>query len=153
MKKRIIKIFDKVILLLLGFSGAFYSCMKYGTIETEFEIDGTVTDKARNPIKHIQVIRQNYGDDDTLYTDSKGRFHLKSWGHNPHFKLEDIDGEENGGEFIPTEIDVQFTKDDLMQKGNMDGKPSKYAKKINIELEKEHVFIPEYGIRPAPYKE
>ena len=70
MKKRVIKIFDKVILLLLGFSGAFYSCAKYGerVAEFVFHVEGKVTDKeTTKPIQNIQISK--YGG--TLYTDTE----------------------------------------------------------------------------------
>ena len=56
MKKSFIKFFDKIILLLLGFSGIFYACYKYGMPADEFEIKGTVTDYSTKPIKNIRIV-------------------------------------------------------------------------------------------------
>jgi hypothetical protein len=59
MKKPIIKLFDKLILLLLGFSPIFYGCPKYGEPVATYELKGTVTNKETNrPIKHIQITTQ-----------------------------------------------------------------------------------------------
>ena len=134
MAKQVIKFWDKIIVVLLGVVGVLSSCEKpkpkYGMLVDVLEINGTVTDKAKNPIQNIQVIRENYWNNDTLYTDSKGKFHFKFWEYNPtHLKIEDIDGEENGGEFETQEIEVKFTQDDKVEEG-------KFAKTINIELEK-----------------
>ena len=148
-RKPIIKLFDKLILLLLGFLGVLYtSCTyMYGAIEAEYEISGKVTDKTGKSIQEIRVINQNHAQSDTLYTDPDGKFHFQFWGNYPRLKVEDIDGEANGGEFLPQEIEVIL---DLVKKG-WGNKPDKYAKKITVELEKNEV-IPEYGVPIAPFK-
>ena len=152
MKKPFIKIFDKIILLLLGFSGMFYACYKYGMPVAEYEINGTVTDKERKPIQDIRVIRQTYYDsDDTLYTNSEGKLYFKFWeeGNHAHLTLEDIDGELNGGEFATREVDVIFTDADLVNK-----KGDKYAKTIGIVLRTidDDEYGIEYGVPRAPFK-
>ena len=133
MKKQIIKFFDKVILLLLGSSGVLYSCYKYGMIEAEYEINGTVTDKMGKPIQNIRVIREGHFKIDTMYTNSQGKFHSKIGFH--HLAIEDIDGEANGGEFETQKINVEFTDADLVKKGRGEKTPDIYKKTINIELE------------------
>jgi len=146
MNKLIIKFFDKIIIVLLGFVGLssiVYSCAKYGMILPEFEIKGVVTDKTTaKPIQNIRIIREQH--DDTLYTNSKGEYASKFWGgryslierENPiHLKVEDIDGEANGGDFETQEIDVKFTEADLVKKGRGDKTPDIYVKKQNIQLE------------------
>ena len=153
MKKPIIKLFDKLILLLLGMSGIFYSCMKYGMPVDEFEIYGTVTDKEKNPIENIRVT--NLDTNNPLYTSVDGKFRLKSeeFGFTHYstlLKFEDIDGEANGGEFLPREIEVKFTEADIVKKGKRN-KPDKYAKKITVELERDGL-IPLYGTAAAPFK-
>jgi len=121
-----------MLLLLLGLSGTLYSCYKYGMPESEFEIYGKVTDKTGQPIENIRITNQNYSD--TLHTNSIGKFHLKFLGYQgTRLKFEDIDGEENGGEFALREIDVRFTDADLVKKGQ--GKKSdQYSKTIDIVL-------------------
>ena len=135
MKKRVIKLFDKVILLLLGSSGMLYSCYKYGSIADEYEVYGTVTDKTGKPIQDIRISGHfDLGKDDTLYTNLEGKFYVKShWGAS--LTVEDIDGEANGGEFETQEINVKFTDADLIKRGRGEKTPDKYAKTVNIELE------------------
>jgi putative lipoprotein (rSAM/lipoprotein system) len=150
MRKPIIKLFDKLILFILGFSAISYSCYKYGMIADQFEINGTVIDKEKNPIENIRVTVKYLRD--TLYTNVDGKFDFKSWelyNHAP-LKFEDIDGEANGGEFLPREIEVNFTSADLVKKGKRN-KPDKYAKKITVEMERDG-FIPLYGTAAAPFK-
>jgi putative lipoprotein (rSAM/lipoprotein system) len=120
--------------LLLAFSGIVYRCAEYGAIVPECEINGIVTDKNKKPIQNIRVTRENHLGIDTLYTNSAGMFHSINQGAT-HIKLEDIDGEANGGEFETQEIDVKFTDADLVKRGKNNKTPDKYAKTINIELE------------------
>ena len=147
MKKPIIKLFDKLILLLLGMSGIIYSCAKYGEPVAEYKVYGTVTDNAKNPIENIRVYNKLVS---TTYTNTEGRFCSESLEPYLLLKIEDIDGEANGGEFLPQEIEVKFTRADLVKKGKRN-KPDTYAKKITVELEKDGA-IPMYGIPIAPYK-
>jgi len=152
MAKRVIKFWDKIILLLLGFSGIVYSCAKYGMPVPEFEIKGTVTDEAKKPIQNIRVIRPHHLGSDTLYTNSDGKFHSKRQGAL-RLKIEDIDGEANGGEFAPMEIDVEFTDRDLVKRGRNNKTPDKYAKTIGIVLNRiDDVIQPEYGVPQAPFE-
>jgi len=152
MKKTIIKSFDKIILLLLGFSGMFYSCYKYGMPVAEYEINGIVTDKESKPIQDIRVIRQAYYDsNDTLYTNSEGKFYIKFFDESRYARLsiEDIDGEANGGEFASREVGVVFTDADLVKK-----KDDKYAKTIGIVLRTidDDDYVIMYGAPCAPFK-
>ena len=137
MAKQVIKFWDKIVVVLLGWigiTGMFYSCAKYGMIVPECEVDGVVTDKTKKPIQNIQVIRENFYGFDTLYTNSDGKFHSKTGYHR--LKVEDIDGEANSGEFETQEINVKFTDADLVKRGRNNKTPDKYVKKINIELDK-----------------
>ena len=146
MKKHLITFFDKIILFLLGFSGIFYGCMKYGMPSANFEINGVVTNKETSrPIKHIQItLPTMYGEkNDTLYTNSRGEYNLKfytnvefnSTEHHFHLKLEDIDSEENGGEFENKEIDVVFTDKNRIKRGKGRYDLGTFAKTQNIDLE------------------
>jgi putative lipoprotein (rSAM/lipoprotein system) len=147
MKKPIIKSFDKIIVMLLSIVGIFSACStgatKYGTPSATYEIKGTITDKETSrPIKHIQIITQtNDYHKDTLYTDSYGQYYYKFWdfplGDKPvHLKFEDIDGEENWGDFATQEIDVIFTKEDQIIKGKDEWDEGTFEKIQNIKLEK-----------------
>ena len=133
MKKSVIKFFDKIIVLLLGSSGILYSCYKYGMLVAEYEINGIVTDKSNaQSIPNIRVIRQlsdeNYGD--TVFTNSEGQYNLKFRDYKTiHLIFEDIDGEENGGEFKTKEIDLKMP--------NNEENVEKVVITQNVELEKE----------------
>ena len=148
MKKSVIKVFDRIIVVLLGIAGMFSSCKKemlpmYGVPHGEYALKGVVTDKkTSNPIPNIQVVRQRtseYGD--TIYTDANGKYAFV-FGDFPyeenvyHLKIEDIDGEENGGDFKPQEIDVKITQDDQIEKGSGNWDKGKFLKTVNIKLER-----------------
>ena len=159
MKKTVIKFFDKIIVVLLGILGVFNSCIKpeYGMPVTEYEINGVVTDKTNaKQVQGIRVVHPTYGDrGDTVYTSSQGRYVFKIWEDysNPvHLKFEDIDGEENGGEFEAKEIDVIFTDADRIKKGKGNSSADKYLKIQNIELEKANVFDTLYGVKSTTFK-
>jgi putative lipoprotein (rSAM/lipoprotein system) len=167
MKKSFIKFFDKIIVLLLGFSGAFNSCVpfviddpvaEYGMPHADFEIKGTVTNQINEePIPNIRVIREIYpGVGDTLYTDSKGKYDFV-FSDFPNekstfkLKVEDIDGDENGGLFIAQEMDVEITKADQVEKGNGHWYSGKFSKIQDIKLQ-EDLPVPLYGVFPASFK-
>ena len=144
MSKSVIKFWDKIIVVLLGFvglSGVLNSCYyKYGMPVTEYEINGVVTDKTNaKSVQNIRVIRQKYQEyGDTIYTNQQGIYVFKLWEDfsNPvHLKFEDIDGEENGGDFETQEIDVKFTEADLAIIGKGNKAPDRYVKTQNVELE------------------
>jgi len=144
MKKPIIKFYDKIILLILGFSPIFYGCPKYGEPVATYEIKGTVTNKETSrPIKHIQVTSQigRYRKD-TLYTDSRGQYNYQVadylFDRSLHLKFEDIDGEENGGEFTTQEIDITFSDADRVKKGKDNWDKGTFVKTQNIELERKN---------------
>ena len=134
MKKAGIKFFDKIIVVLLGFLGMFYSCRQpceYGTPHGEYVLKGVITDKETSkPIQNIQIVRQY------IYTDSEGKFMYNGRERELRLKIDDIDGIENGGEFLSKEIEVTFTKADQVEKGDGNWYQGKFAKTINVELEK-----------------
>jgi len=161
MKKALIQFFDKIILLLLGFSGIFYACYKYGMPADEYELKGSVTDSSNKPIKNIRIIRERHYEDrnDTLYTNSEGKYGFRIYedyshysGRPIHLKIDDIDGEENGGEFVSTEMDVKFTDANLVKKGHRNKRGDKYVKTQNIKLYKEDEITLMYGCPVAPFE-
>ena len=107
MKKSVIKFFDKIIVLVLGFSGVFSGCellpenedpvCEYGMPHADYVIKGVVTDEeTSNPIQNIRVIRQIYQEyGDTLYTDSEGKYAFEFYDFPPspestfHLKIEE----------------------------------------------------------------
>jgi putative lipoprotein (rSAM/lipoprotein system) len=155
MKKIIIKFFDKIILLLLGVSGIFYSCAKYGMPVDEFKIQGTITNSSNQPIKGIRIISDNeYGwRGDTLYTNADGKY-VSNWdyGSRARLQVDDIDGEANDGEFILQEIFVQFTSADIVRKARGNKYGNKFVKTQNIKLYRVDEYDIEYGCPAAPFE-
>ena len=162
MKKAIIKFFDRIIILILGFSGLLYSCAKYGTIVSYiYEIKGVVTEKETSkPIQNIQLSGSVHNQVDSrsigeIYTNANGEYmysgiieSLRNEQQELILKIDDIDGVENGGKFISKEVDVIFTKNDQVKK-----EKGKLVKTINIELTKREIDIPLYGTFPATFEE
>jgi putative lipoprotein (rSAM/lipoprotein system) len=110
--------------------------MKYGMPESEYIINGDVSDKSNgNSIQNIRIIRhlsEDYGD--TVYTNQEGKYGFRFYNNETAYLIvEDIDGEENGGNFASQEIYVQFTSKDIVHKGKDN---NKYSKTQNIELER-----------------
>ena len=157
LKKKIIKVFDKIILMLLGMTGMFVGCNKiesdcdceyynrpdldsgwvaYGPGPNFYVIKGTVMNQANlQPIPNILVYP------DMSYTNSDGNYSFSMYykenqENSISLKFEDIDGKENGGEFKTKEIDIKFTDADKekMDKCNKDG--GTFVKIQNIELKK-----------------
>lgn len=86
--------------------------LMYGVPSVRYCVKGNVTDEDGNPIKNIKASVKTgpYGEEGTLYypidstmTDVDGKFTMDNlydyMGYNQKLILEDIDGEENGGEF------------------------------------------------------
>ena len=115
---------------ILGFSGCdgiFETPVEYGQPYAEFKLVGEVKSEEGKPIKGIRVIvkpyiahtEQQYLDwyRDTLFTDAEGKFSKEKLKHTWPNEMngstiifEDIDGPENGGEFVPKTLnDKEFT--------------------------------------------
>jgi len=154
MKKRIIKSFDKMIVVLLGLLGMFAGCKSKSDCscepKTTFEplygvtpvyyvdcvVKGTVTNKTNSkPIANIQI-------NEWSYTDAKGNYKVECYEEDPnqkniiHLKLEDIDGEENGGHFKTKEIAIKLTDADLEKRKECAKRNQILVKTQNIKLEK-----------------
>ena len=88
-------------------------CM-YGTPTWDFQVDGFVTDAENNPIKGLRVVLNEQYDSNrttqTLTTDENGRFvsqtREKLSRYSGDITITDIDGEENGGLFAETNIQL-----------------------------------------------
>jgi len=117
----------------------------YGVLQADYEIKGKVTNKANaQSIANIQIIRQiNEERGDTIYTNSEGKYLYRYIGFVPfdeaanatfYFKIEDIDGEENGGEYKTKEIEVKISQSDQVEP--CPGFGSRYEKTHNIKLDK-----------------
>lgn len=163
MKKKarhLIELLFGSILSLLGFSGCEIIGLgreEYGQPHADFKVLGEVTDVNGKPIKGIRVVSQRhwhlnnrpgviydendgYLPKDTLYTDENGKFE-KAYGSwdtvivpmDVGFVIEDIDEEENGGNFVKQEIvgEVKQTK-----KGDGHWYDGAYESEISVKMEK-----------------
>lgn len=139
MNRKINNLFNAVtagLLSLLGFSSCSNNddneipCL-YGTPTSTYHFKGTVTDEHGTPIKGIKVVTQVKQDDkairvDSTYTDSDGSYQTadKMSVSTPSYyvkngimsvSFEDVDGQENGGEFetaksVGDDINVKQTE-------------------------------------------
>ena len=131
--KSVFKSLAAAALGLLGFSSCGWLgigvCM-YGEPHADFKAIGSVTDQSGKPIEGIRVAVQQHRhyensesviydqndwyDNDTLFTDSEGKYELvRSVFSAPNMVtivFEDIDGEENGGEFEKAEANPKLTQ-------------------------------------------
>ena len=164
MKKSVIKVWDKIIVMLLGMTGMFVGCNKiesdcdcvyyptnerdtgeyivelYGVPPAHYvTIKGTVMNQANlQPIANIRVASNGA----ISLTNSEGKYVLdydyyqSNKKNVVNLKIEDIDGKENGGEFKTKAIDIKFTDTDKkkMDKCSKDG--GRFVKIQNIELKK-----------------
>ena len=129
------------LLAILGF-GSISSCSEidntddvvaeYGCPHTEFKINARVVDSEGNPIKGIKVSVS--GDPDFTYeelnslttkTDDKGELtesEFTGFSSTDPFtmRVEDIDGEANGGEFAVKDIELNkyITEDSKVEEGS-----------------------------------
>jgi len=137
MKKHITQSYDRLIAILLGILGTSTACLtsEYGVPHGDYKVLGTIIDQTTGqPIQNIQVTSNRYGD--TIYSDAQGKYDVTFVDNYQNFlKIEDIDGEENGGEFGTQEINIEFTKADQVEKGK-NWYEGKFVKTQNIELTK-----------------
>ena len=117
------KTYGRLLAILMAWLG--YSCDifttadEYGTPTATFKAIGTVISQADDvPIEGIRAVMKTekgavwYGID-TVYTDSKGVFNLKSriFDFNKlYVELTDVDGEKNGS-FIDKEIEADYSNE------------------------------------------
>ena len=109
MKQNIfIKILNSL-LVALGFS-TFFSCCMYGTPNMDFKVSGKVTDDKANPIAGIKVSYEDRNGIVEIYSAKDGSFTAVGNGMDARLRLEDVDGPENGGEFVTKEELVKLEK-------------------------------------------
>ena len=118
MKCNIMKTSCSVFLLFLLITVFLVACSNENTTFALYDINGTVTDNATNlPLKKIRLIRQGTSYllfSDTTYTDSLGRYSFSLTDYYSKkatfsLKVEDADGELNGGEFMTQTVNVGFS--------------------------------------------
>jgi len=141
---------------LLGFSSCEWLgigvCM-YGEPHADFKAIGTVTDNAGKPVEGIRVAVQQHRhyedsdsvfydqndwyDNDTLFTDSNGKYELMrsvfSAPNRVTIVFEDIDGEENGGEFEKAEVNPKVTQ---TKKGDKSWYSGAFQAEADVRLKK-----------------
>ena len=88
-------------------------------VSDQIQIQGTVTDTEGNPINHIKITF-GYGEGTeliTVYTSLKGEFiaDIEDAATVLTVKLEDIDGEDNGGLFESITDQITILEDDILK--------------------------------------
>ena len=153
---RVFKFLATTILGLLGFSSCSWLgiglCM-YGEPHADFKAIGTVTDNAGKPVEGIRVAVQQHRhyensesviydendwyDNDTVFTDTNGQYELvRSVFSAPNrvtVVFEDIDGEENGGEFEKVEANPKVTQ---TKKGDKEWYGGAFQVEADVRLNK-----------------
>ena len=127
------------LLTMLGFGACSDSVVEYGTPNADFQIKGQVTYEGGIPIPGIRV-RAPYSyidgsEGQNVLTDENGRFELDEFHSMLYGKLyvEDIDGEDNGGEFQSDTIDIWDLPKKEVEKGS-GWYEGKYEVTANINL-------------------
>ena len=145
MKVRFNRWYNAVLTALLAMLG-YESCssdsvVEYGTPNADFQIKGQVTYEGGIPIPGIRV-RAPYSyidgsDGQSVLTDENGLFELDEFHSMLYGKLyvEDIDGEDNGGEFQSDTINVWDLPKKEVEKGS-GWYEGKFEVNANIRLEK-----------------
>lgn len=130
-----------LVLALLGFAGACdkekgeESLVMYGTPRADLRVQGKVTDAAGKPIKGIKVSSNSYLETAVL-TRLDGTYDLseEQLETKLHLTFTDIDGPENGGEFVQKSQEITFTEADRTEKGKGLYEGSFEKKNVNIQL-------------------
>lgn len=109
----------------------------------DYQIKGYVSDSLSNTaLGGIRVILQRPGTVakfDTVFTDSKGKYDF-SFNEYPYdvpvFKLfaKDVDGAEQGGNYLSREITVEITEKDWVDEGDDNWYYGKAQKTVDIKL-------------------
>jgi putative lipoprotein (rSAM/lipoprotein system) len=130
------------ILSMLGFSGCNKeekNIEEYGSPYATFSFRGTVTDKAKNPVKDIKVEIGVNGYpvmENPLLTNALGHYSIQfqfSWHEDFQVIVSDIDGETNGS-FRNDTIPVKVTKDDYYEQGEGNWDLGSALKEVDIVL-------------------
>jgi putative lipoprotein (rSAM/lipoprotein system) len=150
MKNKSLKFFDKIVMALMGLFPFFSGCDEpremYGTPTADYLILGTVTDSLTNaPVQNIRVSLKNqtepFTPSDTVYTDAAGKYSI-SFQAFPyesvpfHLKVEDIDGESNGGPYLTEEGIAEITATNLDKSKANGWYSGKFTANKNFKLNK-----------------
>ena len=143
MKVRFNRWYNALLTALLAMLG-YESCSlnspdEYGTPTVDYQVKGFVTDLLGTPIQGIRV-RAPYNFDGSegqnVLTDENGRFELDEFhsGLNDKLIVEDIDGEDNGGDFMSDTIKVRDLPKKEVEKGDGSWYMGKYEVSAKIKL-------------------
>lgn len=138
------KLFKNSIFLVIVCIGFITSCINNTNQLAYYQINGIVTDRlTTNPLEKIRIIREGteyllYSD--TTYTDSIGKYHFELtdyYAKNATFsiKVEDVDGESNGGEYVTRRLNVEFSKSDWINIGTDSEYYGTASKNYDIKLQ------------------
>lgn len=144
MKIRFFRWYNVVLTALLSVLG-FSSCSSepmdmYGTPSTTYQILGNVTDEEGNLISGILVSAEEFADRHWYNLASKktnhGEYYLnfESYG-GTKLIIQDVDGEDNGGEFASDTIDIDY-KSAVKVKEGEGWNSGTYKITQNIQLKK-----------------
>ena len=102
----------KILTRLFAIFGMSLTCVAcYGVPEAEynpsFAASGRVVDPEGNPIEGIEA---KMGSKST-YSDADGHFRVR--GDSSMLTLKDVDGEDNGGEFVASPIYIKSSEEDV----------------------------------------
>ena len=142
MKQTLKTKFFNYILVLLGFATTT-SCeyipqvlAEYGTPTMDFEVSGKVVNQDSAPIAGIKVSCRVFYDPGvaTVLTSEDGSFNISGTAMRPLLEFEDIDGPENGGEYVSRKEEIKV---DQVGKGDGHWYMGKYESKgVVIKMEK-----------------
>lgn len=154
--KSFFRFLASTVLGLLGFSSCGWlgiGVLMYGEPHADFKAIGKVTDEAGKPVEGIQVaVRQHWHyentssviydqndwfESDTVFTDSSGSYELTrsvfSAPNDVTVSFEDIDGEENGGEFEKAEANPEVKR---TKKGDRNWYSGAFESRADVKLKK-----------------
>jgi putative lipoprotein (rSAM/lipoprotein system) len=144
MKVRFNRWYNALLTALLAMLG-YESCTQhgldeYGTPTVDYQVKGFVTDLLGTPIQGIKV-RAPYSyidgsEGQSVLTDENGRFELDEFHseYNDKLIVEDIDGEDNGGDFMSDTIKVRDLPKKEVEKGDGSWYMGKYEVSAKIKL-------------------
>ncbi len=154
-KKTLLARLCAAVLVLLGFASCekafngIFVPVEYGSPSVDFKVKGTITDENENPLEGIRVIvRKNeqnrpspYDEEDTIYTDAKGKYQSKEfmrvdfvWEQKAYF--DDVDGEAHGGVFQSDSMLVKDAPKEHYKEGSGNWYSGGYEYTIDVKLKK-----------------
>ena len=121
---------------------------QYGCIEFNYnyQFHGVVIDKeTKTPIQNIEIINKNMQNhNQTMQSDSNGYFRFQQ-GRMPNeilLEAKDIDGNENGGQYLPISLKQETINKNYQENAFGRYYEIAYLDTIYIEMQKEKIFNP-----------